>query len=569
MKKFLCFLLGGLLAVSAAACAGADPEDGMDIPTVVTKLATLDKEAEGGVIQDSMGNPTFASGNTQATVWGVENDQWNALDTSRSKFDDYIESSLYINANTIAVHMPWNVLEPSEGVYATGENSYLQYCVDAAREAGLKIVVYFTSTNYASGDGSFIPDYIRNDTEKYQRLYLCNEKGELVYDSSTETVDSEMTMCISDPDLIEREKLAVAELFRFLEKNNSDGIITAVNLCSEVDYSRSWAGNDLYIQYDKRCACENCNALYRQGEGNEDETPYEFMLRTYLNYIKTIVDAAAETYADVALYTPVAALTWFAGGRYVEQPDLIKAAVNRENHFVCPSIAPTASYALYEQEMAYFKPDVIPGNASFSSGIGTGTSDNQKHLEVAPWYSILNDGGLGAIYWDYPLSGADGQTGSVLNIGNAISVRLRTGWAPLKAADYYISRFKGDTEVLNWWSYEEHQKEFSLGTFTVSVNRNEEDWDEHENYGIAVLHDKKDLRIAATDYQPAIGENNEIHVTRAGGFDGFTFEVGYVNLAGEWVKTGTFSPSISGDTLTFTPDNGGDYMKAMYRIYKA
>ena len=156
-----------------------------------------------------------------------------------------------------------------------------------------------------------------------------------------------------------------------------------------------------------------------------------------------------------------------------------------------------------------------------------------------------------------------------MNPDNAISARLRTGWAPLKAADYYISRFKGDTEVLNWWSYEEHQKEFSLGTFTVSVNRNEEDWDEHENYGIAVLHDKKDLRIAATDYQPAIGENNEIHVTRAGGFDGFTFEVGYVNLAGEWVKTGTFSPSISGDTLTFTPDNGGDYMKAMYRIYKA
>ena len=558
-----------------AACAGADPEDSMDIPTVVTKLATLDKEAEGGVIKDSMGNPTFASGNSHATVWGVENDQWSALDTSRSKFDEYIEASLRVNANSIAIHMPWAVIEPTEGTYATGENSYLQYCVDAAREAGLKIVVYFTSTNYASGGGNFVPSYIRNDMDKYQRLYVCDEKGNLVYDSSTEpsTSPDNMTLCINDPDLIEREKLAVVELFKFLEKNNSDGIITAVNLCSEVDYSRSWAGNDLYIQYDKRCACENCNALYRQGEGNEDETPYEFMLRTYLDYIKTIVDTAAETYGDVALYTPVAALTWFAGGRYVEQPDLIKAKVNRENHFVCPSIAPTETYALYEMEMDFFKPDAIPGNASFSSGIDTGHDgsphNNQAHLELAPWYSILNDGGLGAIYWDFPLNGENGANRSILNPDNAISARLRTGWAPLKAADYYISRFKGDTEVLNWWSYEEHQKEFSLGTFTVSVNRNEEDWDEHENYGIAVLHDKKDLRIAATDYQPAIGENNEIHVTRAGGFDGFTFEVGYVNLAGEWVRTGTFSPSISGDMLTFTPDNGGDYTKAMYRIYKA
>ena len=441
MKKFLCLLLGGLIALTAAACAGgADPEDSMEIPTVVTKLVSLDKEAEGGVISDSMGNPTFASGNQHATVWGVENDQWSALDTSRSKFDEYIEASLRVNANAIAVHMPWKVLEPSEGVYSTGENSYLQYCIDASREAGLKIVVYFTSTNYASGDGSFIPDYIRNDQEKYQRLYLCDETGKVVYDAGTETVNSQMTMCINDPDLIAREKLAVAELFRFLEKNNDDGIITAVNLCSEVDYSRSWAGSDTSIQEDKRCACENCNALYRQGEGNADETPYEFMLRTYLDYFKTIVDAAAEAYGDVALYTPMAPQTWFAGGRYVEQPDLIKAKVNRANHFVCPSIAPTENYGLYEQEMAFFKPDAIPGNASFSRGIDTGHDgiphNNQAHLELAPWYSILNDGGLGAIYWDYPLNGERGDTRSILNPDNAISARLRIGWAPLKAADY-------------------------------------------------------------------------------------------------------------------------------------
>lgn len=572
MKKILGAVLACMLALGGAGCAktrdpkAPDPEDAMQIVTMQSKLAALPTAAEQGVIADSSGNPTFASGNKHATVWGVENDQWATMNLSKSNFDRYIEASLRVNANAIAVHMPWNVVEPEMGKYATGKTSYLQYCVDKARAAGLKIVVYFTSVNYASGDGSFVPQYVRNDKNTYTRM-VCPG----VYDGNAQTVASEITYCINNEALLARERLALIELMQFIKKNNDDGIFTAINLCSEVDYSRNW-NSGTSIDTTVRCHCDVCNELY-QSEGHEGETPYEFMLRTYNDYVKRTADIAAGAYDGIAMYTPVAALTWFVGGRYAEQPDRIKQTVGRDNFFVCPSIAPTQNYAMYQAEMAYFTPDAIEGNAAFASGIDTGHDgipfNNQAHLELAPWQSILNYGGLGAIYWDYPETGDGGATRSILNPDNAISARLRTGWAPLKAMDFAISRFKGDDEVLGWWSYEQNKASVTLGTFTVQVNRNEEELFEHANYGIVVLNDKKDLLIAATDYEPEIDENNVISVTRAGGFDGFAFEVGYLNASGGFVKTGNFSPACSGDTLTYTPAYNGDYTKAVYRIVKA
>ena len=555
--KVFCVVLGIMFVFLGYGCAGETEE----VSGIKLKMQNFSAEASGGVIEDSMGHLTFASGNDPVTVWGVENDQWDTMDISKSSFDSYIESSLYVNANAIAIHMPWAVVEPQKGVYNLGESSYLQYCVDKAKEAGLKIVVYFTSVNYASGDGTFLPNYILEDKKTYTRLYIDG-----VYDGNSETIRSEVTMCINDEDTLERERLALEKLMAFLEKNNDDGSIVAINIGSEVDYTHYWnSGNS--INTDVRCECDICNALYRKGEGHEEETPYEFMLRSYLKYLRDVVNYADECYRDIAKYSPVAALTWFIGGRYVEQPDLIKAAVNLKNHFVCPSIAPTSNYAMYEAEMEYFI--AIDGNEAFASGIDTAykpaPNNNQAHLEIAPWYSILKYGGLGAIYWDAPNST---PTDSITTC-DTIRERLRLGWAPLKATEYYISRFKGDEEVLNWWSYEENKKSFGLGKFNVSVSRSEEDSDEHNNYGIALLMNTSDLVLAPTTYAPAIGENNDITVTVEGGVKGFKFEKGYFDAEGNWIKTGSFKPEVSSNTLTISVESSnGDYTGACYRIYK-
>lgn len=560
MKKFLAAILGVMTALLVGCGQTDEVVPGV---TIRTKLAQMTEPAVHGVIADSSGKPTFNSGDGNIVIFGVENDQWETLNMNRAYFDKYIEASLNINANAIAIHMPWAVLEPQEGFFATGESSYLQYCVDAARKAGLKICVYFTSTNYASGDGSFVPSYIREDKETYTRIVIPGE-----YDGNDETVASQISYCVNNPALKEKEKLATQKLMEFIKKNNEDGIFTAVNIGSEIDYSRNWDSGSA-IRQDLRCTCEHCNALFQVGQGHEGETPYEFMLRSFNGYLKEMVDAAAETYNEVAFYTPVAALTWFAGGRYVEQPDKIKATVGRDNFFVCPSIAPTPNYALYDMEMDYFV--AIPGNAAFASGIDTGHDgiphNNQTHLEVAPWRSVLKYGGLGAIYWDYPQ--ASNPNNSVLTQDAAITRRLRLGWAPLKATQYYISRFKGDGEVLGWWSYEEVAKTLTLGAFTVSVNRAEESTEEHENYGIALLMDDRELVIASTAFTPRYGENNDIRVTVPGSGKDYTVEIGYFDVQGVWVKTGTYTPLVEQNQLVLTPENeNGNYTKNCFRIYK-
>lgn len=566
MRRALIMALSLILGISAAAGCNNGKNNDNDVVTpgvtIKTKIQDYRPEATNGIAYDSMGRKTFAAGNEPVVVWGVENDQWGAVSLSRSKFDEYVEASLNINANAIAIHMPWAVLEQQEGIYSTGATSYLKYCVDKAREAGLKIVVYFTSTNYASGDGTFLPSYIVNDKERFTRLYIAG-----VYDGNSVTTKSDITLCVNNAALLERELLAINKLMTFIKSNNEDGIFTAINICSEFDYTRNWPSGGS-INHDVRCECDKCNSLFRSA-GHEEETPFEFMQRSYYAYQKALIDEASRAYPDLAIYSPVAALTWFDGGRYVEQPRDIYEAIQRENFFVCPSIAPTQNYALFEAEMSYFVD--IEGNAAFASGIDTGWTgtpfNNQVHLELAPWYSILEYGGLGAIYWDYPQS--SDPSCSVLTKDAAITERLRIGWAPLKAAEYYISRFKGDEQVLNWWGYHENKKQFDLGDFTVSVNRSEENFADHANYGIAMLMDDRDLVIASTAYEPNFGENNDINVVVKGNPALYKFETGYFNGEGEWVKSGTFTPAVKGNTITVSVKAGnGDYRKSCYRIYK-
>lgn len=102
-----------------------------------------------------------------------------------------------------------------------------------------------------------------------------------------------------------------------------------------------------------------------------------------------------------------------------------------------------------------------------------------------------------------------------------------------------------------------------------SVSRSEEDSDEHNNYGIALLMNASDLVLAPTTYAPAIGENNDITVTVEGGVKGFKFEKGYFDADGNWIKTGSFKPEVSSNTVTISVESSnGDYTGACYRIYK-
>lgn len=503
--------------------------------TAKEKIAAETKDNSGIPVLslDSVGG-TYAFNGRKTAIWGVENDQWQTIGKNRANFSKYIEGSLYTNANTIAVHSPWKVIEPEMDVY---DFSDLDYYIDLCRQNNLKVVIYFTSTNYAAGDNTFTPDYIIKGNDTYSHI----EMPELA------AVDIlQRPMCLADPDTLAREQKAVGELFNHLKNINTDGIVLSVNIGSEIDFMHKLKlGSNKNL--DIRCNCVNCQKRYKEGQGN-----LQYMTEVFADYTKNVIDKA-ETAYNLPTYTPVASLMYWPGGRFVEQPDYIKQIVNRANHVVCASVAPTQSAPLFRKEMDQFIK--IKGNIAFASGIDTGWAstpfNNQTHLEIAPWVTMFEYNGLGAIYWDHPEMSVTKTKGT--------RERLRTGWGPLKAAEYYISAVKGDKDVTFYWTYESMEKNSSVGGFDIKINQENE-----TNTGFAIAIDKNELAVSATTYKE---EPTKIVITAPKNGDQFLFEKGYYNLSGEFVKASDFTATTKDKTISFTIDgDSGDYTKAIYRI---
>lgn len=504
-------------------------------PTAKEKIAAAKKDSSGIPVLslDGVGG-TYSYNGRKTAIWGVENDQWQTIGKNLANFSKYIEGSLYTNANAIAIHSPWKVIEPQQDVY---DFSDLDYYIDLCRQNNIKAVLYFTSTNYAAGDNTFTPDYIVNGNDMYTHI----EMPEL------ESVDLlKRPMCLADPDTLAREQKAVEELFKHLKTVNTDGTVLSVNIGSEIDFMHKLKlGSNKNL--DIRCHCDNCEKRYKPNQGN-----LQYMTEVFADYTKNVIEAANKVY-DLPTYTPVASLMYWPGGRFVEQPEYIKQIVNKINHVVCPSVATTQSAPLYRKEMDQFVK--IKGNVAFSSGIDTGWAsvpfNNQTHLEIAPWITMFEYNGLGAIYWDHPEMSITKTKG--------VRERLRTGWGPLKAAEYYISAVKGDKDVTFYWTYENIEKKGNIGGFDIKITQ-----DGETNIGFAIAVNKNELAVSATTFK---AQTTKVEITAPMNGDKFLFEKGYYNYNGDFVRTSEYSPVINGKTISYTIDgDSGDYTKAIYRI---
>ncbi len=517
-----------------ASCGLLTPDN--KAPTAKSKMASVKKDNSGVPVYgvSAGGGSTLEFNGRSYTVWGVENDQWQTLGKNRANFSKYIEGSLYTNANAIAVHCPWKVVEPEKDVY---DFSDLDYYVDLCKQNNLKVVLYWSSTNYAAGDNGFTPDYIVNDDSTYSHI------------SMPELADvalAKRAMCPADPDTLAREEKAIKELFAHLKEINKDGEILTVNIGSEVDFMHQLSLSSNH-NLDIKCQCPNCVKRYQSGQGN-----LEYMTEIFADYTKNIINTAESAY-NLPTYTPVCGLMYWPGGRFVEQPDYIKQTVNLANHLVCPSVAATQSAAIYRKEMDQFVK--IKGNIAFASGIDTGWSNkpfnNTLHLEIAPWITMFEYKGIGAIYWDHPDMSITKTKGT--------RERLRTGWGPLKAAEYYISSVKDDKDVTLYWAYDSVEKSGKIGGFDIKITQQDE---ANEGYAIAV--DKNELALSATVYKDS-PTNVEIKTPQDG--KNFVFEKGYYDDKGVFVKSGTFAPQIKDGKVIFSINgDSGNYKECLYRI---
>jgi hypothetical protein len=519
--------------------------------------------------------------------WGTEVNVWDATNASYQSLDNYIAALKYVNANTIALLFAWAQFEKNEGTFGFDENSYAQYCIDESKKAGLRIIIYYGTSNYASGDSYFTPDWVINDKNKYSRTKVLNENGNPITgtnwsggtfssdcgDDALNPGKPEKSTCAVDPDLHDAEESAVRELFRFIGRNNDDDTILGVNMFSEFDYSRTWAMDQANANHNYRCHCENCDALFQQEAGFESETELQFMQRKYNEYVRDMVYAAQEEYNGTALYVAVAGLYEFPLGRYAEQPQDIYPLIGRPNVFVCPSVGAYGSEQIFKVETDKFTGktagyETLDGNPAFGSGLAADWIQppyyHHRRVDFAPWMYLAYYGGLGAVYWDNP-----GDDFSVLK-SVAYRTRYKNSWSVLKAAEYYISIFKNSPEVFKFWSYNTQKADMTLGKFTVKIERDDPyEIEDYDNFGFAMLYDTDDLVFGSTqhdsDWPP------EVKITTSGSLNGYKAEYGAFSEQGAWVKYADANVSPSGKTATVSLDRGADKgftARALVRVYK-
>lgn len=507
------------------------------------------------IVDDGAGGVSFGANGRQYVLWGVETDQWQAAAGNTAHFDAYIEASKYINANCLAIHAPWRLIEPTKDVY---DFSYLEYALKKTEEAGLKAVIYFTSANYAAGNMQFVPDYI-NDPVTYSRI-----QGDPTY-FRTEPVAGQPALpaCPSDPDLLEREMKAYGRLLKFLKEYDTNRNVLAIQVAGEADFL--YAMKDEYWLFKNenvRCECADCNAAFEGFAGSN----LDFMTHQFAVYIKKMVEAGAMVY-DIPVYTCSSPLGYWKGEwRYAENSALRQEMVDFVDYFVGPTTAQTTDVQTYVTEMNNWTSDKMPGNHIWTSGIDTGHGtpgsphenvglDSWSHLEMAPWFNILHYKSLGAIYWDHPdvsvtLEGA----------GAPVREKLRAMWSPLRAASSVLPVYKSaPADKMMWWNYSEKTKSGTIGGYQISIIQYA-----GENYGFAFDMGNGDIVLSATTYN---ARTTTVSLT-VNNSENLHFERGYFDNNGVWVKTGTFNATKVGNQLVFqiSGDNG-DYTKALYRIY--
>lgn len=497
---------------------------------------------------DANGGPVFEAAGAKHVFWGIDADTWGCDAGNLDHFRKHCEASVYVNANLIAIPVTWkNVERKGPGNY---DFTFVDGAIKIAREHGLKVSLMWIGIDYAAGDPNFVPPYIDADPDTYTRITGFNYDEQKRYTKRTDDREDDRLHCPSCPATLKRESAAYEALMKHVAETDTQRTVMAVNICGEINYVRAMRPEDWVPERDVRCRCRHCNAAHRPGI----ESNIAFMTRQFANYVKTIIEAGARHY-DIPTYSPVCSHRWFPGWRYAEDPVAFKAIINRSNHFVVPSIAPTPDeQAFTREEMDYFRPECIPGNFIFVDGIDTGWPTNLPHLEMAPWYSILQYGGLGAVYWDAPAV-------SIIKEGEPRRDLLRRMWGPLKAMHYHLARLKSagkDTKF--WWRYHETASAQDMGGFKVEQRSSDRD------YGVCFVTGKDRLALSATTFAGPC----TITLTRPGGFEGLRFERGCFDMTtGEWRKAADAGVKIDGDKAVITLDgDSGDYERAAVYVYR-
>ncbi|MDR3707052.1 MAG: beta-galactosidase [Capsulimonadaceae bacterium] len=415
----------GLGAASLAALSMIATGDGRAAPDPA-KARTAEKGL--GRISRINDIPTMFVDGAPFLIEGAQCDVWRSTRQDQ-KVIDFFDAYQRMNATAVGVDILWSKIEVAEGQY---DFAFLDWFMKQAEQRGLKLVLQLFSSNVCGKiqEGSaespypvYVPDYIKNAPDKYQRMLL-------------ETADIYATagppMCPNDPRTVERERLYVIRLARYLKERDLRRTVILAQVNNEYGYW-AWKGKGV-DNTAVRCQCSYCTAKWNAGFAG---TPYEFMITSFADHARTMSDAITAEYPlPLYLNSP---LYW---------PATTRIFLDR-----CPNIAVMGMDGVDDpHEPNALAKGLVGRNIPFAAECPTEHPRTRFYLDALPYYTTIGEMGLGHLLWE------SGPPNTVVDDADA-STRYGRALYPIKNAMRPIARFRGTSQLSGWYAL----KEFSTG----------------------------------------------------------------------------------------------------------
>jgi len=374
------------------------------------------------------GVPTLFVDGSPFLITGAQCDVWRGTkqdDNVISFFNGYQK----MNATCVGVDILWSKIEMSEGQY---DFTFLRWFIDQAEPRGLKLVLQLFGSNVCGkiqegADPSpypvFVPGYIKNQPDVYQRVTLAPE-AEAAYESPGPP------MCPNDPATLIREKLYLRSLATYLRDHDTNRTVILAQIDNEFG-CWSWAKPGIDSS-TIRCLCNYCNRKWNSGFAG---SPYAFMIESFADYTHELSNELTAVYPlPLYLNSP-----WYS-------KETTKTFLDR-----CPHIAVVGMDGVFDpHEPNMLSNNLVGRNLPFASECPTENPKTRFYLDTLPYYMVLGDMGLGQLLWEAP------APHTVVDDPNA-SERYGRALYPIKNANELIAQFRGSANLAGWYVLKDYE----------------------------------------------------------------------------------------------------------------
>ena len=398
-----------------------------------------------GRIERINGIPTFIVDDKPFLINGSHLNTWQAYhqDEPVIEFFDWCER---VNCTAVGMEVYWSFLEPSEGVY---DFTSLDWLIKQSEAHGLKLVLQLYSSNVcgtiengsdAHPDPVWVPKYIRDAPDKYQRIVLTPALEKLY-------VSSGPPMCPNDPRTLERERLYMVRLAQYLRDHDRNRTVILAQVNNEYVYTvykgspeGKFDWNSVPDARSVRCICPYCNRKWEAGYAGNC---YEFMYDSFADYTQVLSDAFVVVYP-----LPL----------YLNSPGIPPAQI-RGYLEKCPNIAIVGIDEVVDpREPNEMAAGQVGRNIPFAAEVPTQRRLTRFYIDVLPYYMVLGLLGVGHLLWDALPPDRAAQDPDM-------SRRYEQALYPLKHAQSLIARHRGTPRLSGWYALRDPESEAVRSVF--------------------------------------------------------------------------------------------------------